>query len=102
MNILQSNDFLTTISYAICATGEGFCTTLYRHFHSRTSRQESLGDICDGSEYQRLVSLGFFSSPNNISVTFNTDGIPVFRSSGFSFWPIYLCINELPYRMRYE
>jgi len=52
------------------------------------------GTLCDGGVYQKL-SQGYFSVQTNISVTFNTDGIPVFRSSGFSFWPLYLCVNEL-------
>jgi hypothetical protein len=31
----------------------------------------------------------------------NTDGVPIFKSSGFSIWPIFLIINELPYHLRY-
>ena len=37
---------------------------------------------------------------NCVSVTFNTDGAPVFKSSSFSIWPIYLCINEIPIQSR--
>ena len=59
-------------------------------------------DICDGSVYQQLILNKHTDSPSNISVIFNTDGFPVFRSSGFAFWPLYLLINELPYQMRYE
>ena len=57
-------------------------------------------DIYDGSVYQQLVSNQYTDSPSNISVIFNTDGFPVFRSSGFAFWPLYLMISELPYGMR--
>ena len=34
----------------------------------------------------------------------NTDGVPVFKSSKVSIWPLYLVINELNYskRMAYE
>jgi len=46
------------------------------------------------------MARGFLSNQSNISFILNTDGVPVFRSS-FSFWPIYLIINELPYKMRY-
>ena len=43
------------------------------------------------------------SLPTGItSLIFNTDGVPVFRSSSFLFWQLYLLINELPYRMRYS
>ena len=57
-------------------------------------------DIYDGNVYQELVRDGFLANKDNISFLFNTDGIPVFKSSGFSFWPLFLLINELPYKMR--
>jgi len=38
---------------------------------------------------------------NFVTFTLNTDGIPVFKSSGYSFWPLYLTLNELPYKLRY-
>ena len=28
--------------------------------------------------------------------TYNTDGVPLFKSSKFSLWPLYFAINELP------
>lgn len=34
------------------------------------------------------------------TVTFNTDGAPLFTSSTYSIWPIYLMLNELPYHVR--
>ena len=40
------------------------------------------------------------SSPDNISFLINTDGVPVFKSSKVSIWPLYLIINELPYGKR--
>ena len=57
-------------------------------------------DIKDGFVYQQLVSNGFLSKSNNISFQLNTDGVPVFKSSGCSFWPIHLLINELPPSIR--
>ena len=62
---------------------------------------DCFADIYDGGVYQEHVRTGFLCDGNNISFTVNTDGIPVFRSSSFSFWPIWLFVNELPYRMRY-
>ena len=58
-------------------------------------------DIYDGRIYQELVELGFLSNVNNVLLLLNTDGIPVFKSSSFSFWPLHLTINELPYKLRY-
>ena len=64
-----------------------------------TCASDSYDDICGGNLYKHLSSdhdLGHY-----VTFTFNTDGIPVYKSSSYSFWPIYLLINELPYRMRY-
>ena len=58
-------------------------------------------DIYDGSVYQQLI-LNKHTQLSYISVIFNTNGFPVFRSSQFAFWLLYLLINELPYQMRYE
>ena len=30
----------------------------------------------------------------------NIDGLPLFKSSKFSLWPMYFVINELPYKLR--
>lgn len=42
---------------------------------------------------------GILSNPVNISLLC-TDGVPVFKSSNFSMWPLYFVINELPYALR--
>ena len=33
---------------------------------------------------------------HNVSLLWNTDCVPVFKSSKFSIWPLYFIINELP------
>ncbi len=43
---------------------------------------------------------GILSQAENISLIWNTDGIPVFKSSSYSLWPLYFIINELPYKLR--
>ncbi len=43
---------------------------------------------------------GFLADKHNISFMWNTDGIPVFRSSKFSIWPLYFRINELSPKKR--
>lgn len=50
-------------------------------------------DIISGKMYAE--NLDFLQNPDNISFTFNTDGVPVFTSSNFSVWPLYLQINEV-------
>lgn len=74
---------------------------IFNRHKLRSGSGNSRSDICDGVVYQKLVKNGFLANKHNISVVFNTDGVPVFRSSAFSFWPLYLVVNELPYRMRY-
>lgn len=58
--------------------------------------------IYDGSVYQESCRQGeipFY--PTKISFTLYTDGVPIFKSSKFSIWPVYLVIHELPYEDRY-
>lgn len=79
----------------------GFWELLQHRFHREGGlRPNSFRDIYDGSLYQQYVQNGFLSNPNNISFTWYTDGIPVFKSSHISMWPVYLTINELPYKLR--
>lgn len=40
------------------------------------------------------------SSPVNISLLWNVDGVPIFKSSNYSIWPLYFVVNELPYELR--
>ena len=62
------------------------------------STSRGCDDICSGALYKELVS----SYPQHfVTLTFNTDGIPVFKSSKYAFWPMYLMVNELPYKMRF-
>ena len=60
------------------------------------------GHIYDGSIYKKLMRpREFLSNSGNISLTWNTDGIPVFKSSKYSIWPLYFAINELPISKRW-
>jgi len=57
-------------------------------------------DIYDGKLYKELMTPnGILSSKNNISLTWNVDGLPLFKSSKFSLWPLYFIINEFPYKL---
>ncbi|CAD6229558.1 GSCOCG00012107001-RA-CDS, partial [Cotesia congregata] len=62
---------------------------------------ENKSDIWDGEIYKNLSSPNqFLSNRNNISFTWNTDGIDLYKSSKFSIWPFYLVINELSFSLR--
>ncbi|KAE8744268.1 hypothetical protein FOCC_FOCC009083 [Frankliniella occidentalis] len=64
---------------------------------------DCVADIYDGSVYQEHMGEGgFLTNNNNISLTWYTDGVPVFKSKNYSIWPFMFIINELPYKMRFQ
>ena len=58
-----------------------------------------ISDITSSRLYRELVDQHNLSN-NDLSLTWNTDGIPVFESSRYSIWPIQSSINELPPHLR--
>lgn len=74
--------------------GKGIYRIIQSQIHQPTSG--SYSDICDGDLYRDFGD----NTGNFVTLTLNTDGIPVFNSSNYAFWPVYLFVNELPYRMR--
>ncbi|CAG2218049.1 unnamed protein product [Mytilus edulis] len=81
---------------------QGFYNKLQNRFtSSETTDSATYKDISDGYLYQLYTENdGPLSQPENISFTFNTDGAPVFKSSKVSVWPLFMVINELPYKLR--
>lgn len=74
-----------------------FHSLLLGRFKQNTS-SECLTDIYDGEAYKKKE---FLKNPLNFSLTMNTDGAPVFKSTGIKLWPVYFIINELPPNLRY-
>ena len=69
--------------------------------NERVHEKGCVQDIHDGKLYRKFVkSLSDADKHRYASVTFNTDGAPLFKSSNHSIWPIYLMVNELPYYVR--
>ena len=60
----------------------------------------TISDIYDGTLCQTWTDNGFLSHPSKISLSWYTDGVPVFKSSKISVWHFYLSINELPLEIR--
>lgn len=61
----------------------------------------SLSDICDGFLYQKALS-GSDTPLSTLTLTFSCDGVPVFKKSPCSIWPLLCTINELPLKMRQD
>lgn len=59
-----------------------------------------MDDLYDGRLYSVLRQAGFLADPNNISLSWYTDGVPVFSSSHIGMWPLFFIINELPFHLR--
>ena len=79
---------------------KGFYNDLQHRFNRKNAKQ--LSDIYDGTAYQKLMEPNkFLSFPGNVSFSWNTDGISVFKSSKYSIWPLYFAINELPIHKRW-
>ena len=67
-----------------------------------TDNGNKLTDIHDGKAYkQHMNEGGFLRNPLNISLIMNIDGVPIFKSSNTSLWPVYFLVNELPPNLRY-
>ena len=60
-------------------------------------RDDHIHSIQDGEEYQTDP---FFSVPEHTGLIMNTYGIPVFKSSKSSLWPVLLSIASLPPAVR--
>ena len=62
----------------------------------------NIRDIIDGTEYKKLKENGGFLTKNdNLTLLFNTDGIPLCKSSKVNIWPVFLAVNELPPEERF-
>lgn len=63
---------------------------------------DCIGELYDGSLYREKFENRFATNSQNVNVSFTwcTDGVPMFKSSKTSIWPFYLRINELPFSLR--
>lgn len=71
-----------------------------KHLKGKKTRKDgSISDIMDGALYQQLLSEGKLDK-DTLSVIWNCDGVPVFRSSKYSIWPLQTQLIELPPKLR--
>ena len=66
-------------------------------FEKKKIVHTNIEDIFDGEMYKKAMS-GL--SKFDLSLSFNTDGVPIFNSSKCSLWPILATVNELPPKLR--
>ena len=69
---------------------------IYDNF-GKINAEES--DVVHGDVYKQLREHNVIKD-NDLSITWNTDGVTLCKSSKFSMWPLQVSINELPYRIR--
>lgn len=60
---------------------------------NKTGLKFDVGDISESSSYNQLP-LGL----DDLTLIWNTDGIPIFHSSEYSVWLLKVMINELPFK----
>ena len=73
----------------------------YRFTRNKIS-SSAIEDIFDGQMYKSMVGGLLMTDPNALSVAFNCDGVPIFKSSNFGIWPLQGILNELPPQQRKE
>lgn len=62
---------------------------------------EWLCDVWDGAALRPLCAPGrFFSDTDNMALALSTDGVPLYKSSPVSVWPVYLVLYNLPPAIR--
>ncbi|CAN8023538.1 unnamed protein product [Ixodes persulcatus] len=69
---------------------------LYSNLERLNSNPEdTMSDITDGRVYRKMKASGALQW-GDLTMTFNTDGSPIFKSSKASVWPLQFVINEVP------
>ena len=82
----------------MCALFLSIDPFLWKCILERLSRKRDgvIRDIYDGEGWARVLD-----QKEGLSLTCNTDGVSIFRSSKYEIWPIWLVVNELPPQLRY-
>ncbi|XP_042150709.1 uncharacterized protein LOC121838497 [Ixodes scapularis] len=90
-------DLHDQVRQIIGKTSEGLFTNLEK---LNDKSEETISDFTDGSLYKKLKTSGALEW-GDLTITFNTDGSPIFKSSKASVWPLQFVINEVPASERF-
>ncbi|XP_064467860.1 uncharacterized protein LOC135378698 [Ornithodoros turicata] len=68
---------------------------------AQTESNDDISDITSAAAHRKLRQYGTLNE-SDLTITFNTDGSPLYESSKTSIWPIQFTINELPPQSRFK
>jgi len=94
-NVFLTFDLGMLISDAL--TDTRLSSNLYNNLMKRNAQPSgcSIDDIVNGCLYKQLPQAQF-----DFTCLLNTDGVPAFKSSNQSIWPVFVSVNELDYKIR--
>lgn len=79
---------------------QGEALDLSYRFDRHKMADDTIEDIFDGQMYKSVGNGALIDDPNAMSISFSCDGVPIFRSSNYSIWPLQGMLNELPPKQR--
>ncbi|KAK3921825.1 hypothetical protein KUF71_011001 [Frankliniella fusca] len=79
----------------------GFREKLQYKFNRKKVNAENIEDIYDSNVYKEAERT-FLMDPNNISLTWYTDGVSIYECSSYTLWVFVCVINELPPEERFK
>lgn len=94
-------DIKEQIRHIVSKTKDSLGKNLMEIKNRLSSSSNEIKDIVDGKVYINLWKSGALSF-GDLTITFNTDGSPIYKSSNVSVWPIQFTVNELPTEERFQ
>lgn len=78
-------------------------TTYPEQCRERYEQSGVITDIWNGKLFHELSERGLFQNTSDLSLSFHTDGVKLFKSrKSFHVWPLLIIINNLPPDQRFK